>query len=114
MIRQMSESSVGTPSIMFSKKAQENYLGEHTKSQEDLARKKWKNVLETIAQALEIEKGISNTDIFDIGLNPDDGALKRANKHCEEFDIALLTDAQRRIRKRGWKYLQRYFHNLWD
>jgi len=114
MIRQMSENSKGTPVAMFSKKAQKDAYNGYTKAQEKAAERKWKNVLETIAMTFEIEQGISSSEILDIGPSPDEETIEWTAEHCKKFDVKLLTEEQRKIRKRGWNYLQTYFQNLWD
>jgi len=115
MLRQMAKNKHGIPTSMFSKRAQSNSLEEgYTKAQEKVAEKKWDKVLNTIIDTFEIEKGISESEILDLGSKPTLEQIEWAEKHCKDFNVKLLTPEQRKIRKMGWKNFQKYFHSLWD
>jgi len=110
MLRQMSKNSHGYPVAMY----EDSNKHEHTAEESDAAKRKWDYTLNTIIYAFEIEKGISNLDILDLGPRPTKKQKGFGKKHCEQFDVKLLTKEDRKMRKEGWKNFQKYFHNLWD
>jgi|SaaInlV_150m_DNA_2_1039686.scaffolds.fasta_scaffold03116_10 hypothetical protein len=110
MLKQMKEAGYGFPVLMY-----EDFTKyEYTDEEGEAARAKWNTILDSIIQAFEIENGISNGDLLDLGTRPTKKQKEFGKEHCEKFDMKLLTNKDRQVRKEGWKNFQLYFHNLWD
>lgn len=110
MLKQIKDNKYGFPMSMYDASNKTEFTDEEQK----IAIEKWDTILDTIIEAFEIEKGISDGNILDLGNKPTKEQKEWSKKHCKEFDLTLLTAKQKRIRKLGWKYFQQYFHNLWD
>jgi len=110
MLKQMKKNLHGHPVAMY----EDTSKYEYTEEEEKVAGERWNAVLDTIIKAFEIENGISNGDILDLGPRPTKKQKEFGNEHSKKFDLKLLTKEDRELRKEGWKNFQKYFHNLWD
>ena len=109
MLKKMKEDNHGYPSAMY-----DDNEWEHTDAEDKAAKEKWGKILNGIIKTFEIEAGIGDSVILDLGPRPTKRQREFGKEHCEKFGVKLLTKEDRKIRKEGWKNFQKYFHNLWD
>jgi hypothetical protein len=75
----------------------------------------WYDILDTIAKAFELEYELKDSTLFECVDEEHENHMKELMKDKNYFKgCRIMTQEEKDIRDRGWKYFREYFGNLWD
>lgn len=81
----------------------------------DMTMDEWKDILDKIARAFELEYEILDNTLYDCKTKSNEQKVKQLIEKENHFEgCRIMTAEERKKKDEGWRLFKRYFHSLWD